>query len=481
MKVAQVKLTSQQKNKLKKGQSIRVNPNQVNGAGVMLVINPNKYNALTKAFDSNRGMMFQLDDDELEANMNPEMIDDDEVVEVMEGQGLMAGGGRKWKNLTKEEKKHKKKKRRRREKASNPFIQASRKASEAGREIHKVGYDIEAKAQDVGKEMKGISKAVLGKRATRALLDMGYELKDVAMEVGEDLIKEVEAMGDEVLGEFLEEFEDLTKEAKDTIRKLDKASKIISRNITPDKWGNLVKEIPRFYRAELRDTIVGEMLREAIRKGSKTLIESAIKAMYTNPYTAPLAPAADMAYQLYGEQAIEELVKVSGAGLYARGDGLSAGGGLKIPNSPEKIRKMIDRLKKRLKSVPKTAFSIEIIQPIKDKIATLKKALDRMTGEGLSAGGGLRAGGNGLMAGGQAQSVSLQTRAPIPNFLLKKQLMLPVDASEGEGLYAGRGSCPGMMVGSGGGAVIMGLDEPVKAGVVRPRPLFATTLLNKSI
>ena len=579
MKVIEVKVTTQQKNKLKKGETIRVSPKQVKGAGLMLVINPNKYNALTKAFDSNRGMMFQLDDDELEVNMNPEMIDDDEVVEVMEGQGLMAGGGKRAKKgyapRTEEEKRARKKRKKKKRKGDDPFAEIGKigydieqSAKDTGREIGKVGYDIEKSAQDtgyaveqtakdtgyaiqekvedVGKQMKGISKAVLGKRATRALLDMGYELRDVAREVGEDLIKEVEALGDEVLGEFLEEFENLTNEAKETMRKLNEAGKIISRNITPDKWGNLIKEIPRFYRAELRDTIVGELLRTAIRQGSKMLIESAIKAMYSNPYTAPLAPVADMAYKAYGKQAIEELVKVSGAGVRAGGDGVMAGGGklknpkdirrkikdlkytlesrystsdvkqrarkelailqdrlkriqgvdsdtesesdddmvgsgFSIPKAPSEIRRAIDKLKKELKKLKDKPFVGDVVKEIKKQIQVLKKALDRVEGRGVRAGGDGVYAGNGVMAGGQAQCVSMQTRPPIPNFLLKKQLMLPVDPSEGAGVFAGSGNCPGMMVGSGGGGVIMGLDKPVVAGVVRPRPIFASTLLNKSI
>ena len=42
---------------------------------------------------------------------------------------------------------------------------------------------------------------------------------------------------------------------------------------------------------------------------------------------------------MYGDQAIEELVKVSGAGLRAGGDGLSAGGG----------RTLVQKLKKQVK------------------------------------------------------------------------------------------------------------------------------------
>jgi len=95
-----------------------------------------------------------------------------------------------------------------------------------------------------------------------------------------------------------------------------------------------MKEIPRHYRAELRDGPVGMLLREAIRQGAKAVMTSAIKAMYSNPLTAPLAPAAEIAYKLYGDKAIEELVSISGAGKNWRahrpksGKGLYAGNGL---------------------------------------------------------------------------------------------------------------------------------------------------------
>jgi hypothetical protein len=33
--------------------------------------------------------------------------------------------------------------------------------------------------------------------------------------------------------------------------------------------------------------------------------------------------------------------------------------------------------------------------------------------------------------------------------------------------------------GTGGGAEILGMEKPIKAGVVKPRKIFATTLVNK--
>ena len=95
---------------------------------------------------------------------------------------------------------------------------------------------------------------------------------------------------------------------------------------------------------------------------------------------------------------------------------------------------------------------------------------------GVSAGGGVSASGNGVSAGG---GVKMQTRAPIPNFLLKKQLNLPANVSEGSGMFAG-GGMENVTYGTGGGAEILGMEKPIRAGVMKPRKIFATTLVNKS-
>jgi len=92
-----------------------------------------------------------------------------------------------------------------------------------------------------------------------------------------------------------------------------------------------------------------------------------------------------------------------------------------------------------------------------------------------ASGNGVRAGGDGLSAGG---AVKMQTRAPIPNFLLKKQLNLPTNVSEGSGMFAGSGH-ENVTYGTGGGAEILGMEKPMRAGVVKPRKIFATTLVNR--
>ena len=312
MHYVELKLSTEQARKLKKGEQIQISKKHMvkKGSGIPMLVNSEHYNTITKTFDSNKGLRFKLAADEMEANSKPESIEDVEAQELISGSGLFAGGrGKNWNKKSREEKQAASKKARRKEKEGNPFVQISRTTDETTREISR-------KASEIGRTIGGIN------------------LEDVAKEIGSDLIKKVESMGDEVLGDFIDEYKKLSKEMKDTIKALDKASKLVSRNISPDKWANLMKEIPRHYRAELRDGPVGMLLREAIRQGAKAVMTSAIKAMYSNPLTAPLAPAAEIAYKLYGDKAIEELVSISGAGKNWRahrpksGRGLYAGNGL---------------------------------------------------------------------------------------------------------------------------------------------------------
>ncbi len=58
------------------------------GKGTVMLVHPDKYNALTKAFDSGRGKQFKLDEEEIQVNENPDMVDDDEVKKEMSGSGL---------------------------------------------------------------------------------------------------------------------------------------------------------------------------------------------------------------------------------------------------------------------------------------------------------------------------------------------------------------------------------------------------------
>jgi hypothetical protein len=90
MRVIRLQLSPAQKAKLRKGVAIRLASKNraMEGKGIVLLVHPQKYNVLTKAFDSGRGKQFKLDEEEMQVNENPDMIDDDEVKTEMSGSGL---------------------------------------------------------------------------------------------------------------------------------------------------------------------------------------------------------------------------------------------------------------------------------------------------------------------------------------------------------------------------------------------------------
>jgi len=90
MRVIRLQLSPAQKAKLRKGVSVRLASKNraMEGKGTVMLVHPHKYNVLTKAFDTGRGKQFKLDEEEIEVNKNPEMVDDDEVKAEMSGSGL---------------------------------------------------------------------------------------------------------------------------------------------------------------------------------------------------------------------------------------------------------------------------------------------------------------------------------------------------------------------------------------------------------
>jgi hypothetical protein len=90
MRVIRLELSPAQKAKLRKGVAVRLAKKNraMEGKGIVMLVHPWKYNALTKAFDTGRGKQFKLDEEEIEVNKNPEMVDDDEVKTEMSGSGL---------------------------------------------------------------------------------------------------------------------------------------------------------------------------------------------------------------------------------------------------------------------------------------------------------------------------------------------------------------------------------------------------------
>ena len=104
MKVIELKLSPAQKTKLRKGLRIRINKKNkpvIEGEGVYMLVKPENFNALTKTFESTRGKEFNLDAQEIEANQNPDAIQDPEVKQAIEGSGLFSRIRRGFKKLKK--------------------------------------------------------------------------------------------------------------------------------------------------------------------------------------------------------------------------------------------------------------------------------------------------------------------------------------------------------------------------------------------
>ena len=106
MKYAEVaNLSAAQKNKLKKGNQIQLNPKKHKstsvGMGMPLLVNEANYNAITKSFDNNKGIRFKLSTEEIEANSNVDGIKDTEARELIQGSGLFAGSGNRSKKKRK--------------------------------------------------------------------------------------------------------------------------------------------------------------------------------------------------------------------------------------------------------------------------------------------------------------------------------------------------------------------------------------------
>ena len=90
MKLIHLSLSPAQKSKIRNGKPVKVNPKHksITGEGVGMLVDENKYNALTRKFDSNKGLLFKLSASEIEANKNLDKIADDDVKAEMSGNGL---------------------------------------------------------------------------------------------------------------------------------------------------------------------------------------------------------------------------------------------------------------------------------------------------------------------------------------------------------------------------------------------------------
>ena len=90
MKLISLELSPSQKSKLRNLKGIKINKGHkcMSGEGISMLVDDSNYNALTKRFDTNRGLLFTLSQSEIEANKGLDRVADEDVKELMSGAGL---------------------------------------------------------------------------------------------------------------------------------------------------------------------------------------------------------------------------------------------------------------------------------------------------------------------------------------------------------------------------------------------------------
>ncbi len=310
MKLVQLKISPEQVRKVRKMQPIKINKSHrcMTGEGVNLLVDETNYNALTKRFDTNRGLLFTLSASEVAANKDLDKVADEEVKEVMSGAGLFRHN----------------KKAKQRVKHIVDALEGEMKPETTGKGLIK----------SVKKGIKKTSKKIV-KKTKSAVKDVVKDVRDEA----EDLAKEVRDEAKEELRKTISKVRNQAKknippEMVETIDLVKKSVKAVKK-FDAKKIDQIIKSIPKVYRDEIRDTYVGEALRTALIIGTDIAVQSAITAMAMNPYTAPLVPVLQASWELGGEEgtrmAIEKVGLGLGLGLYMKGDGLYASGkGLRV-------------------------------------------------------------------------------------------------------------------------------------------------------
>ena len=83
---------------------------------------------------------------------------------------------------------------------------------------------------------------------------------------------------------------------KETIDLVSKSVKAVKK-LDAKKIDKIISDIPKAYRDEIKDTYVGAALGEALVIGTDVAMDTAISAMYANPYLAPIAPMVQIAWE----------------------------------------------------------------------------------------------------------------------------------------------------------------------------------------
>lgn len=385
MKLVTLQITPAQKSKLRNLKGIKINPKHkcMTGEGISMLVDETNYNALTKRFDTNRGLLFKLSATEIDANKDLDKVADEDARELIEGSGLF---------------RHNKKSK----KAIKHIVSA---------------LEGEMKPETTGAGLiKSIKKGVK-KGAKSAVKSVKKEAKSAVKSVKKDAeeelkktIKKVKNQAKKAVPEEMKETIDLVKKSVDAIDKFD-----------IKKIDKAIKSIPAAYKKEIKNTYIGQAIREALVIGTDAAMDSAISAMYSNPFLAPVAPMVQIAWET--EQAsgqpmtrgvIERIGLGLGLGLYVRGNGL------------------------------------------------------RVSGKGLRVGAGLRV--------GSGNKIEIIKHKVDPFYLEKKLTNMPTSTQKIEKQKANEDK---LIMGSGGGSAITGLflDKPVMSGILKPRPLKRVSML----
>jgi len=362
------------------------------GEGVNLLVDETNYNALTKRFDTNRGLLFTLSASEVAANKDLDKVADEDVKDVMSGAGLFRHNKKAKKTI----------------KHIIDSLEGEMKPETTGKGLIK----------SVRKGIKKTSKKIV-KKTKSAVKDVVKDVRDEA----EDLAKEVRDEAKEELRKTISKVRNQARkavppEAVETIDLVKKSVKAVKK-FDAKKIDKIISDIPKFYKDEIKDTYVGQALREALVIGTDIAVQSAITAMAMNPYTAPLVPVLQASWELGGEEgtrmAIEKVGLGLGLGLYMKGDGLYA------------------------------------------------------SGKGLSASGrGLRM--------GSGNKVEVIKHKVDPFYMENKLTNRPTEKTKVVKQKAHEDS---LIMGQGGGHHISGLflDKPVMSGILKPRPLKRVSML----
>jgi hypothetical protein len=392
MKLVNLNLSAEQIRKVRKSLPIKINKSHkaMSGEGVNLLVDETNYNNLTKKFDTNKGLLFKLSQSEVAANKDIDRVADEDVKEVMTGAGLF---------------KHKK----------------------AKKTIKKI---VDALEGDM--EGKGLFKSAK-KAVSKGSKSVVKQTKSVAKDLTSSAKKEAEEGLKKTISKVKNQAKKaIPEEMKETIDLVSKSVKGL-KTFDAKKIDKIISDIPKAYRDEIKDTYVGQMIRESLVVGTDIAVQSAISAMAMNPYTAPLAPMVQIAWQTeqasgqpMTRMAIEKIGLGLGLGLRASGEGLRLSGkGVKV-------------------------------------------------GSGLSASGrGLSASGRGLSVGGGVEMIKHKINT---TYLEDK---LTNKATEKSKVVKQKAHNDKLIMGLGGGTHITGLflDKPVMSGILKARPLKRVSML----